>query len=216
LPEDESAAILSEYGIPTARSRKVSSEDDILAVTQEIGFPVVMKVLSPQVAHRTDIGGVMLGIGSQEEALDAYKRMISNVKQALPEVEIEGVLIQEMIPKGVECIAGFSRDPQFGQVIVCGIGGIFVEILSDFTLRIPPLTIHDAQEMIEELKGYPILTGVRGSKRHDIEALTDTLLRISDLATDLGDLIEELDINPLMVLQEGKGVKAIDALIVQG
>jgi acetyltransferase len=145
---------------------------------------------------------------------DAYHGIIGNSKRYAPHAKIRGVLVQEMVKEGREVIVGMSHDPQFGPVIMFGLGGIFVEVFNDVSLRIVPLTRTDAEDMMKEVKGYKILEAFRGKPEADVEGIIDILLKVSRMAIDLGDVISEIDINPLMVLDKGKGVKAVDALIV--
>jgi len=155
-----------------------------------------------------------VGVGSKEEIIQIYDGLIENARKYNSNARINGILVQEMIQGGSEVMIGMSQDPQFGPTIVFGLGGIFVEILKDISLRVAPISPADAEQMVKEIKGYPMLTGVRGKKRADIEAVVDVLLRISKLAKDWEDTISEIDINPLIVFDEGHGVKAVDALVV--
>jgi acetyltransferase len=214
LSEDGAEDILSQYGIPVARGRVARSEQEVLYSVREIGLPVALKVISADVSHRTDVGGVVLGVASHDAALCAYRQILENVRQAKHGAMVEGVLVQEMVPGGIEAIVGISRDPQFGPVILCGIGGVFVEVVRDVARGIPPIGRRQAEAMLRELKGYPVLNGARGGPKRDVNGLIDVLVRVSEFACDTGDLIDELDINPLMVLEDGKGVRAVDALLV--
>jgi acetate---CoA ligase (ADP-forming) len=214
LPEHLAAPILAQYGLPLARSAVARDEHEVAALATQFAGPVVLKVLSPQIAHRSDVGGVVTGVVGAEPARAACRQLLAHVQRTRPEAAIEGILVQAQIPPGLEVIVGLARDPQFGPVLLCGLGGIYVEILRDVALRLPPLSRGDAVSMLQELKGYPLLAGARGGQPRDLEALVDVLLRVSDLATDLGDLVDELDINPLIALAAGQGVWAVDALLV--
>ncbi len=214
LTEDVCAKILSHYGIPVAESCVAHTEEEAAELMKQFAKPVALKVISPQITHRSGNGGVITGVTTPEQAIAAYRKILENVHCHYPNVTINGILVQEMIPQGIEVIVGLSTDAQFGPVIVFGLGGIYVEILRDVALRLPRLSPLDADSMIRTIKGYPILKGFRREKEFDLHALKNVLLSVSDLAVDLGDLISELDINPLIVLEKGKGVKAADALIV--
>jgi acetate---CoA ligase (ADP-forming) len=214
LSEFESSQILARYGIPMAESRIAHSEAELVKMVKQFARPMVLKALSPQISHRSDIGGVITDITTPEQALAAYYTIQENVHRNRPDATLTGILVQEMIPQGVEVIVGLYHDAQFGPVIVLGFGGIYVEILHDVAMRLPRITSQEANLMIQSLRGYPILKGSRGMKERDLAALSQVLLSISDLAADLGDMIAELDINPLIVLENGQGVKAVDALMV--
>ena len=180
----------------------------------EIGFPVVLKIDSPDILHKSEAGAIRLNVDSPEEAIRFYDEIIANAQTHDPNARINGVLVQEMIPGGTEVMIGMSQDPQFGPTVAFGLGGIFVEVLKDISLRVAPLSTSDAEQMVKEIKGYQILQGVRGKKPSDVAAIVDVLLRISRLAQDCKDIIAEIDINPLIVFDEGRGVKAADALVV--
>jgi len=214
LSEHQSKVLLSAYGIPVTKEEVARSADEAITFAEEIGFPVVMKIDSPDIAHKSDANVVRLGISSREELLQCYEEILENGKRYNPKARINGVLVQEMIRGGTEVMVGMSQDPQFGPTIVFGLGGIFVEVLKDISLRVAPLSKIDAQQMVREIEGYEILRGIRGKRPSDIEAIVDILLRISRLAEDLKDYVSEIDINPLIVLDEGQGVKALDALVV--
>jgi acetyltransferase len=214
LSEHQSKALLSLYGIPVTREMVATSVADAVRFAEEIGFPVVLKVDSPDILHKSEANAIRLGVGSKKEIVQIYGELIENAIKYNSNARINGILVQEMIQGGSEVMVGMSQDRQFGPTIVFGLGGIFVEILKDISLRVAPLSPTDAEQMVKEIKGYPILKGVRGKRRSDIEALVDVLLRISRLAKDWEDTIAEIDINPLIVLEEGRGVKAVDALVV--
>jgi acetyltransferase len=214
LSEHQSKALLNLYGIPVTREMVSTSASDAVRFAEEIGFPVVLKVDSPDILHKSEANAIRVGVGSKEEIIQIYDGLIENAKKYNSNARINGILVQEMIQGGSEVMIGMSQDPQFGPTIVFGLGGIFVEILKDISLRVAPISPADAEQMVKEIKGYPMLTGVRGKKRADIEAVVDVLLRISKLAKDWEDTISEIDINPLIVFDEGHGVKAVDALVV--
>jgi len=214
LSEHQSKVLLDLYGIPVTREMVATSAADAARFAEEIGFPVVFKVDSPDIMHKSEANVIRLGVGSKEECVQLYAELIENALRYNPKARVRGILVQEMIQGGSEVMIGMSQDPQFGPTIVFGLGGIFVEILKDLSLRVAPLSPADAEQMVKEIKGYPILQGARGRKRADIEAVVDVLQRISRLAQDYKDTISEIDINPLIVFDQGYGVKAVDALVV--
>jgi acetyltransferase len=174
---------------------------------------VALKVQSAQILHKTEAGGIALGLGTDDEVRAAYDEVLANARRFAPHAEIQGVLVQEMLRDGVEVIIGMTKDPVFGPVMMFGLGGIFVEALRDVSFRIAPLTRRDAEEMIDEIRGHRVLEGMRGKPPADREALIDVILKVSQLVTDHRAEIEELDINPLVVFT--KGAKAADALITR-
>ncbi|MDK2781202.1 MAG: hypothetical protein PWR13_230 [Archaeoglobi archaeon] len=206
----ETLDILDAYGIPVVKSRIVKNEEEAVKASRELGYPVVMKILSPQIVHKSDVGGVVVGIQSDEEAKLSYNKIIENVKRYVPDAEIKGVLVQQMVSGGVETIVGSTKDAQFDNMLMFGLGGIYVEVLKDVSFRLAPITREEAREMIDEIKSGKILKGYRGSKGYDIEAIQDVLLRVSQLITDFPEILE-LDINPLVVFENGKGCIAVDA-----
>ncbi len=214
LSEHQSKALLKLYGIPVTRENVAKSPHEAISFAEEIGFPVVLKIDSLDITHKSEAKAIRLGVKSKEEILQFYEEIIENVEKYDPKARINGVLVQEMTRSGTEVIVGMSEDPQFGPTIAFGLGGIFVEVLKDISLRVVPLLKSDAELMVRETKGYEILRGLRGKNRSDIEAVIDVLLRISRLAEDWKHYIFEIDINPLIVFDEGHGVKALDALVV--
>jgi acetyltransferase len=213
LSETDSKQLLEIYGIPTARPQLAKTSEEALQIANQIGFPVVMKISSHDITHKTDVGGVVVDIKSNESLLKSYRKMMDSVRVKCPEAKIEGVVIQPMIePKGaVELIIGIKKDPVFGTVLLVGMGGIGAELFKDKTLGFPPLSERLAVNMLKSLKIYPLLEGYRGSPRKNIEKLIEILIRMSYLAADYPE-IEELDINPLLVTE--KDVIALDARIV--
>ncbi len=214
LTEAEGKKILALYGIPITQEKLAKSADDAARAAKQIGYPVAMKIVSPQIAHKTEAGGVALNIGNEKDARATFKRIIASAKKYNPQAELQGVSIQEMVRGGREMIVGMTNDAQFGPGIVLGVGGIFVEVLKDVVMRVPPLDADDALAMIHSLKGAAILKGARGQKPADVAALADTLQKFSQLCLDLRDAVKEIDINPLIVMDEGGGVKAVDCLVV--
>jgi acetyl coenzyme A synthetase (ADP forming)-like protein len=213
IGDAEARTILEAYGIPVPSSRLAQTPDEAVAFAQEIGYPVAMKIASPDILHKTDIGGVRLNIENDEEVRDAFDLLVYRSTRYMAEAEIWGCLVQDMVTGGREVILGMNRDPQFGPLLMFGLGGIYVEVLRDVTFRLAPLGREDVQEMITEIRGYPLLRGVRGQRAVDMEGIINTLLRISQLVTDFPEVVE-LDINPLLVRDEGQGVVAIDMRLV--
>lgn len=214
LDEIESRRLLAFYGIPVSREALVSDVETAVAAAREIGYPVVLKVVSPDVPHKTDAGGVRVAIADDIALEIAYGEILSQVRAAHPTARIRGVLVQEMVTGAREMIVGISRDAQFGPVVTCGAGGVLVEVLRDVTRRVAPLGADDAREMIAGLKAARMLERFRGQPPADVAALADVLLRIARLAVDLEDRIAEIDLNPVMVRDEGAGASAVDALVV--
>jgi len=210
LTEIESKAVVSEVGIPVIMPKLATTEREAVAYAREIGFPMVLKVASPDVAHKSDVGGVRLGIQSEAEIRESYAEMLTYVKQKLPTATIHGVSVQKMARPGTEVIIGTTRDPQFGPVLMFGLGGVMVELLRDVSFRIIPLRRWDADQMIRELEGYPLLQGFRGQEPADIASLEALLLSVSGLVENNPE-IRELDLNPVFVYKDGALV--VDARI---
>jgi acyl-CoA synthetase (NDP forming) len=214
LTEIEGRRLLSAYGIPGPREIVAKSPDEAVRGAERIGYPVVLKIFSTDVKHKTELGGVHLNLLNEEDVLAAYYDVMNSVRGRQSQAGLEGVLVQEMMPRtAVEVILGVLRDPDFGPVVVFGSGGILVELLKDATLRLPPLSKAEALGMIEETHGAALLRGFRGSCPADVDALAVAIVHVSQLAADLGDLISALDINPLLVLPHGHGVCAVDTLV---
>ena len=214
LSEVEGRKLLSVYGIKGPKEFVARTLDEAVNSANEIGYPVVLKILSPDIQHKTEIGGVRVGLGSSEEVILAYNQVMQSARQHFPGAYLEGVIIQEMISSdSVEVILGIVKDKDFGPVVIFGTGGILVELIKDSALSLPPFTRHQAEQMIQSTRGYKLLQGFRGKPKADMNALVDAMVGLSKLASDLGEYIAALDINPLMVLPEGRGVRAVDALI---
>lgn len=213
LGESQSKQLLKKYGISTPQEVSAADPEEALGACKQIGFPVVLKIESPQIPHKTDIGGVALGIKTEQELISSWHQIQDNVSANAPHAEVKGILVQEMIVGGTEVIVGVSNDPQFGPTILFGLGGIFVEVVKDFSLRVLPIDSKDAEEMIHDTLASEVLSGIRGSAKRDIPALTDVILRVAQLTIDSGGLIHEIDINPLVVLPKGQGCVAVDALV---
>ena len=216
LTEHETKQVLSTWGISVTRERRAETPEEAVKAAEELGYPVVLKVDSPDILHKTEGGLVKLGLGDEGELREAYEMIMSSARAGHPSAPVSGVLVQEMVSGGTEIIVGVSRDPQFGPVLLLGMGGVLVEVYGDVSLRVCPITREDAREMLLELRGARVLEGYRGSAPGDTDALLDVLLKVSTLAVHLQDTIRELDINPLAVLPRGQGVKALDALAVLG
>jgi acyl-CoA synthetase (NDP forming) len=206
LTEHEAKKLLAKYGIPVTKEQLASSADEALAIASHIGEPVAMKISSPDIPHKSDVGGVALNV-KREFVRTTYDDIISRAKKAVPDANIEGVLVQQMAPPGQEVIVGLKKDPQFGYALMFGLGGIFVEVYRDVSFRVVPIEKKDALMMISEIKGYPVLKGIRGRKPADIDAIADVLIGVSGMAEK--ENIVELDINPLVVSENG--AVAVDA-----
>jgi len=211
LTEVESKELLKKAGIPVVEAKLSRSKKEAISTSKEMGFPIVLKISSPDVVHKSDSGGVKLGLANATQVGKAYNEVISSVKQAYPKAKIEGVSVQPMAPPGVEVIVGMSKDPQFGPVLMFGLGGILVEVLKDVSFRIVPVTARDAREMIREIKGYPILEGYRGQKPASIPALEKLIVKVSQFV-EKNPQIKELDLNPIFAYPD-KAV-AVDARII--
>ena len=208
LSDMEARRVIETYGLPLPNFLLAHSADEAVNHAAEIGYPVVMKIVSPDILHKTDIGGVRVALESPEAVRSAYIEIVGSARRLMPQAQILGVDIQTMA-RGREVILGVSRDPQFGPLLMFGLGGVYVEILKDVSFRVAPITQLDATDMIHEIRSYPLLAGVRGEKTADIKAIVGCLLRLSQLVTDFPQIME-LDINPLMVGEAGKGAIAVD------
>jgi acetyl coenzyme A synthetase (ADP forming)-like protein len=213
LLEPEAHDVLKAYGFPVLQYRFAKSEDEALHAAREIGYPVVLKIVSPDIAHKVDVGGVKLDIHSDAELRENYRQMLADVQKAKPDARIFGVFVQEFIKGGKETILGLKRDPLFGPLLMFGLGGIYVEALRDVTFRIAPIRELGVHRMIRQIRGFKILEGFRGEPPSDIEAIAECLARLSQLATQLEEIVE-LDINPLVVFERGRGARVVDARIV--
>jgi len=212
LGEVEGNEILAAYGFPVLPARLVTSSEEAAAAVAEFG-PCAFKIVSPQIVHKSDVGGVRVGVSSPEEAATAYADMVATVGNNRPEAEIIGVYAQQMAPPGMEVILGINRYRLFGPLLMFGLGGIFVEIFKDVSFRLAPIRYNGARFMVSSIKAYPMLTGVRGAAPRDVEEIEHCLLRLSALATENPE-IAELDINPLMVHEQGKGCSVADCRIL--
>jgi acyl-CoA synthetase (NDP forming) len=211
LTEFESKKILKQIGIPVVGGRLARTQKEAVSISQKVGFPVVLKITSPDIIHKTDSGGVKLDLKNVLEVRKAFDEIMKSVKKKHPASVIHGVSVQKMARPGTEIIIGTSKDPQFGPVIMFGLGGIFVEVLKDVSFRVIPVTRKDAQEMIAEIKGYPLLEGYRGYEPANIPALVEIILKISDLINENPE-IRELELNPIFAYKNG--AMAADARII--
>ncbi len=214
LSELEAGEILAKAGLPMAPGRLANSADDAARAAMEMGYPVVMKIASPDIQHKSDIGGVKLNLQSVDEVRAGYQAIMAAVGQHAKGAAIDGVLVAPMISGGVETILGVHRDPVFGPVVLFGLGGIFVEVLKDVTFRIAPFDLEEAHRMIDEVRGRAMLDGVRGQAPSDVDALAQALSQLSVYAAAHADVIESIDINPFLVKAKGDGAIAVDALIL--
>jgi acyl-CoA synthetase (NDP forming) len=211
LLETEAKAVCVEYAIPVTTFKLAKTEEEAAELAGQIGFPVVLKIVSPDIIHKSDAGGVMVNLKTAVEVRNAYGKILENAKKYDVAAKIVGVLVQEMAPQSTEVIVGAIKDPQFGQTLMFGLGGIFVELLNDVTFRIAPITQEDAHEMVIKVKAYPLLKGYRNTPPADIDAIINVLLNTSKLVMDYPE-IKELDLNPIMAYE--KGAKTVDARII--
>jgi acyl-CoA synthetase (NDP forming) len=211
LTEVESKELLREIGIPIIETRLARTKKEAVSLSREIGFPVALKIVSPDIIHKTESGGIRLGLKNVNQVANAYREILSSVTRKLLKPNILGVSVQAMARHGIEVIIGMTKDPQFGPVMMFGLGGILVELLKDVSFRIVPLDRVDAKEMIEEIKGFPLLGGFRGQEEVSISTLEDIILRVSDMV-DKTPEVKELDLNPIFAYRNG--AVAVDARVV--
>jgi len=215
IGDAEAWTVLECYGFTVPQSRLAKTPEEAIEIAEEIGYPVVLKIASPDILHKTDVGGVKLNLRSADDVRDAFDLMVYRAGRYVPGAHLWGCQVQQMVPGGREILLGMSRDPQFGPLVAFGLGGIYVEVLKDVAFRVAPFSRQEADEMIREIRSYRLLEGVRGEPPADHEAMVDALLRISQLVTDFPEIVE-LDINPLVVFEEGRGAMAIDMRLVLG
>lgn len=211
LNEVEAKMVLQQAGVPVNPTILAGTRDEAVASARQMGFPVVLKLVSADVLHKTEAGGVALNLADDKQVGEAFDRIMRSARERYPQAVIDGVSVQKMIGRGMEVIVGMSKDSQFGPLLMFGLGGVLVELFRDVSFRIVPLTRRDARSMISEIKGYPMLKGFRGSDPVNEEAIIDVLLKLSDFI-DRHPEIEEMDINPLFV--DGEGAIAADARII--
>jgi acyl-CoA synthetase (NDP forming) len=213
LAAAEAERLLRAFGIPLVESVAAATSEAAVAAAEQIGHPVVLKIDSPDLAHKTDVGGVRLGCADSAAVRRGFAEMVAEVRRRAPAARIEGVLVQPMVADGLEMIVGVKSDPLVGPAVVCGFGGVLVEVLRDVAVRVPPIDGEDAREMLRELKGAALLGGVRGRPPADVAAVVDVVTRIGALAEALGPRLSGLDLNPLIARPEGRGAVAVDWLI---
>jgi len=213
LTEVEAKELLSRAGIPVTRTVLAHTRAESVRLAKEMGYPVVLKIVSPDISHKSDIGGVKLNLNSSAQVGKAYRDMIAAVQEQMPGAKLEGISVQKMASPGIELIIGMSKDAQFGPVIMFGLGGILVEVLKDVSFRVVPLNSRDASQMIREIKGYSMLTGFRGRPPVDLAALEKITLAVSHFVEN-NPQVKELDLNPLIANKDG--IIAVDARIVLG
>lgn len=211
LLEPEALKLFSDYGLPVPPYEVVRTKIEAVRASDEFGYPVVLKIVSPQIIHKSDVGGVQVGIESAGEVESAYDRIMSSVGEKAEKASVEGVLVRPHAPEGLECIVGMMKDPQFGPAVMFGLGGIFVELLKNVAFSVLPLTRNDAEQMIRETKGYELLKGIRGNEPKDIPAIIDCLVRTAAMVEENPE-IQQIDINPLIVYE--KGARVLDARVM--
>jgi len=211
LTEIESKDLIKQAGIPVVEARLATSKTEAVELAKKMGFPIALKIISPEVIHKSDSGGVKLGVDSAAKVGEAYTEILTAIKKHYPKAKIHGISVQKMAKPGVEVIIGMTKDAQFGPVLMFGLGGILVEVLKDVAFRIVPLNKRDAHEMIKEIKGYPVLEGYRGHDPADISFLEDLLLKVSDFV-DKNPEIKELDLNPIFAYKNR--AVAVDARVI--
>jgi acyl-CoA synthetase (NDP forming) len=211
VTELKSKVILESIGVPTTGGLIVKSEKEAVKAAEKIGYPVVLKIHSPSISHKSDVGGVKAQLVNEQMVLDAYKSIIATVSKRIPEAEIEGINVQKMAPAGVEIIIGTTTDSTFGPVIMFGMGGVLAELIKDVSFRVIPINKGDADSMVREIKGFPILEGYRGSEGVDLVSLRDALLKVSALVEQCSEIME-MDINPIFATP--KGIVAADSRII--
>jgi acetate---CoA ligase (ADP-forming) subunit beta len=211
LTEMEAKQVCREANIPVVETLPASSQREAIAGAEKIGFPLVLKIASPDITHKTDAGGVKIGLKNKTELMHAYREIMASAREKFPEAKIDGVTVQAMARPGTETIVGMFKDPQFGAVLMFGLGGIFVEVLKDVSFRIIPILHRDAAEMISEIKGYALLQGYRGHEPAHLPSLVDILLKVSDLA-EKNPGIKEIDLNPIFAYKDS--ALAVDARII--
>ena len=211
LPDLEALKVLEAYGFPVLKSRLAQNRAEVIALGAEVGFPLVMKIASPDILHKTDVGGVVVGVASVEDAQARFDEMVNQARTLRPEAKVWGVTLQQMARPGRELILGATRDPKFGPLLMFGLGGIYTEALKDVTFRLAPLRELSARHMLEQIRGRKILEGIRGEPPVDMDGLQECLERLSQLVVEF-PMIQELDINPLIAYDTG--VLAVDARII--
>lgn len=215
LLELESKRVLAAWDVPVNRTELARSPGEAVRIAREIHYPLVVKIASPDILHKSEAKGVRVGISSELELRQAFDEVIDNARAYKPTANILGVTVQEYLPAAREVIVGALQDPSFGATVMFGLGGVWVEVLKDISFRLAPLSAEDAREMVQEIKGYPVLAGIRGAPPADIDALVSIIQKVGQLAHEFPEIVE-LDINPIFTFESAKGAIAADARIVLG
>ncbi|UCG35999.1 MAG: acetate--CoA ligase family protein [Candidatus Bathyarchaeota archaeon] len=211
LLESEAKTACQAYGIPVTKFNIAREQDEAVKLAEQLSFPVVLKILSPDIIHKSDIGGVIIGLNTSSEVIEGYRKILENTHKHCPGAKIVGVLVQEMAPPSTEVIIGAIRDTQFGPTVMFGLGGIFAEVLNDVAFRIAPVSKHEADLMITEIKAYPVLKGYRNHPTLDTEIVADIIVNTSKLIMS-HPLVKELDLNPVLIYE--RGAQTVDARII--
>jgi acetyl-CoA synthetase (ADP-forming) len=213
LLEHEAYAVLRAYGLPVPKAGLAKEPEEAAKLADSIGYPVVLKVVSPDIVHKSDVGGVILNLKNGDEVAEAFKKIKGNVSEKAPKAKLYGILVQEMVPEGLEVIVGATRDPTFGPVLLFGLGGIFVEVLKDVSFRIAPVTKYDAETMLSEIKAAKILEGYRGLPARDKNAIIDIIIKLSKFMEE-NEEVSDVDLNPIMLYEIGRGARIADARVL--
>jgi acyl-CoA synthetase (NDP forming) len=213
LSDAEIAKLLSAYRIPMADSKLTTNANEAVKTASEIGYPVVLKVTSPDILHKTEAGVIKLGVGNEEELRCSYQEVLKNAKKHYPKAQILGITIYKMVRSGLEMAIGAKRDPIFGPFVMFSLGGIYIEILKDFQIRLAPVSTEEALEMIKSIKSFALLAGYRGGEKFDIESVSKAISGLSKLMIDFPQ-ISEVDINPIRLDKKSKGILALDAKVI--
>jgi len=213
LLEHEAYEFLKYFDLPVPKFGLARGPEEAVEIAESIGYPVVLKIVSPDIVHKSDVGGVIVGLATDRDVRKAFERIEANVKSRAPDARVAGILIQEMVPQDLEVIVGATRDPVFGPVVLFGLGGIFVEVLKDVSLRIAPVTRYDAEEMLNEIKASSILRGYRGTPPRDRNAIVDIIVKTSRVMLEVPE-VTDIDLNPIMAFPEGRGAKIADARVL--
>jgi len=211
LLEPEAYEVLSYYSIPISPYKVVNSIEEAESAAKSIGYPIVLKIVSPDIIHKSDVGGVRIGIKDDQQLKDDYTSLLNDVREKAPSARIVGVLVEKMAPKSVEVVVGMLRDPTFGPAVMFGLGGVLIEIMKDVVFRITPVSKEEAIDMVKKVKGYPLLSGFRGSKPLDIDAIADVICNVSRISME-NPAIDQVDLNPVIIYE--KGLVVVDARII--
>ncbi len=213
LMELESKRVLAAWGVPVNRTELARDISEAVKFAREVRYPIVLKIASPDIIHKSEAKGVRVGLSSELEIRQSFGDLIDNARAYKPDAKILGVTIQEYLPPAREVIVGALQDPSFGATVMFGLGGVWVEVLDDISFRLAPLSAEDAREMIQEIKGYPVLAGIRGTPPADVGALVDIIQKVGQLAHEFSE-IAEMDLNPIFTFDDGKGAMVADARII--